>query len=109
MRKLGARAKRCLVAGGAGFIGSNLVRALLARGMQVDCVDDLSTGRQSNIADLKRDAAFRFIKLDVSNAEACSRLLRRNYCEIYHLACPTGVPNIEILGEEMLLASSSGT
>ncbi len=109
MRKLGARAKRCLVAGGAGFIGSNLVRVLLARGMQVDCVDDLSTGRQGNIADLKQDPSFRFIKLDVSNAEACARLLRRNYGEVYHLACPTGVPNIEILGEEMLLASSSGT
>ncbi len=109
MRKLGARAKRCLVAGGAGFIGSNLVRALLARGMQVDCVDDLSTGRLSNIADLKRDPSFRFIKLDVSNAEKCSRHLRRHYCEVYHLACPTGVPNIEILGEEMLLASSTGT
>jgi UDP-glucuronate decarboxylase len=109
MRKFGARAKRCLVAGGAGFIGSNLVRVLLARGMQVDCVDDLSTGRQGNISDLKRNPDFRFIKLDVSDADGCRSALRRHYSEIYHLACPTGVPNIEILGEEMLLASSSGT
>jgi nucleoside-diphosphate-sugar epimerase len=109
MRKLGVRAERCLVAGGAGFIGSNLARALLARGMEVDCVDDLSTGRQNNISDLKRDPSFRFIRLDVSNAKGCARLLRRHYSEIYHLACPTGVPNIEILGEEMLLSSSAGT
>lgn len=109
MRKLGLGAERCLVAGGAGFIGSNLVRSLLDGGTQVDCVDDLSTGRLSNIADLNSNPNFRFIKLDVSDADKCRRQLRRDYSEIYHLACPTGVPNIEILGEEMLLASSSGT
>jgi len=103
------RAERCLVAGGAGFIGSNLIRALLSKGMIVDCVDDLTTGRQSNIAEFRRNPAFRFIKLDVANAQGCSRLLRRHYSQVYHLACPTGVPNIEILGEEMLLSSSTGT
>lgn len=109
MRKLGVGAERCLVAGGAGFIGSNLVRVLLDRGMQVDCVDDLSTGRLGNITDLKSNPNFRFLKFDVSDAAKCARQLRRKYSEIYHLACPTGVPNIEILGEEMLLASSAGT
>ena len=41
---------RALVTGGAGFIGSNLVDALLARGDQVSVVDDLSTGRRENLA-----------------------------------------------------------
>ena len=40
---------RCLVTGGAGFIGSNLVDALLARGDEVAVVDDLSTGRMTNL------------------------------------------------------------
>ena len=40
---------RCLVTGGAGFIGSNLVDALLARGDEVTVVDDLSTGRRENL------------------------------------------------------------
>ena len=39
----------CLVTGGAGFIGSNLVDALLARGDEVTVVDDLSTGRRENL------------------------------------------------------------
>ena len=44
-----ARSMRTLVTGGAGFIGSNLVDALLARGDEVTVVDDLSTGRRENL------------------------------------------------------------
>jgi UDP-glucose 4-epimerase len=40
---------RCLVTGGAGFVGSNLVDALLARGDEVTVLDDLSTGRRENL------------------------------------------------------------
>jgi UDP-glucose 4-epimerase len=40
---------RTLVTGGAGFIGSNLVDALLARGDEVTILDDLSTGRLKNL------------------------------------------------------------
>src|SRR4051794_41605443 len=43
-------AMRTLVTGGAGFIGSNLVDALLERGDDVTVVDDLSTGRRDNVA-----------------------------------------------------------
>ena len=40
---------RALVTGGSGFIGSNLVDALVARGDQVTVIDDLSTGRRQNL------------------------------------------------------------
>lgn len=43
---------RCLITGGAGFIGSNIAREALARGHEVRLLDDFSTGRRSNLADI---------------------------------------------------------
>ena len=48
-RSLPCRRVRALVTGGAGFIGSNLVDGLLARGDEVSILDDLSTGRRVNL------------------------------------------------------------
>jgi len=100
---------RCLIAGGAGCLGTNLVRRLLDQGAQVDVVDNLSTGRQANVDQLARHPNFGFIKMDVADPAICRRLQRRRYSHVYNLACPTGVPNIKRLGEQMLMASSVGT
>jgi nucleoside-diphosphate-sugar epimerase len=104
-----AKEPRFLVAGGAGCLGTNLTRRLLDQGALVDCVDNLSTGRKANVADLSLHRNFRFLKLDIADSSLCHRLLRRHYSHVYNLACPTGVPNIALLGEEMLMASSLGT
>ena len=100
---------RCLIAGGAGCLGTNLARRLLDQGAHVDVVDNLSTGRQANVDLLSRHPNFSFIKMDVADPAICRRLQRRRYSQVYNLACPTGVPNIKRLGEQMLMASSAGT
>ena len=58
---------RVLVAGGAGFVGSHLCDALIARGHQVLCLDNLHTGSETNIRHLGTDAEFEFARHDVVN------------------------------------------
>ena len=61
-----------LVTGGAGFIGSNLVEALLKRGHKVRCLDNLSTGRQENVDLFADDPNFTFIKGDITDFDTCT-------------------------------------
>lgn len=55
-----------LVAGGAGFIGSHLCMRLLAEGHNVIAMDNLSTGRLSNIAEISNSPNFTFIRHDIT-------------------------------------------
>lgn len=57
---------RSVVTGGAGFLGSHLCDALLARGDEVVCLDNLITGNADNIAHLAANPKFRFIRHDVT-------------------------------------------
>jgi len=82
---------KALVTGGAGFIGSNLVDALLARGDAVTVVDDLSTGRRSNL-DRALAAGAELAELDIREAAALGELLGRAKPEIvFHLAAQIDV------------------
>jgi UDP-glucose 4-epimerase len=82
---------RCLVTGGAGFIGSNLVDALLARGDEVTVVDNLSTGRRTNL-DSALAAGAELVELDIRDGEALSRLATEKRPErIFHLAAQIDV------------------
>jgi UDP-glucose 4-epimerase len=80
--------RECLVTGGSGFIGSHLVEKLVARGDHVTVVDDLSTGRRSNLAHVD-PRAVTFIHSNVS--EAIGRFRPGQFAEIYHLAAAVGV------------------
>lgn len=85
--------RRCLVTGGAGFIGSHLVDHLLARGDTVTVVDDLSTGRRSNLPPDGECDRLRFIKAEAS--KACAGVLQsEEFDQIYHLAAAVGVKRI---------------
>jgi nucleoside-diphosphate-sugar epimerase len=100
---------KILITGAAGFIGSNLVRRLLKSKHKIIGVDNLITGVKSNIADLSKNPGFKFILKDITDKNFPKLFSKEKIEQIYHLACPTGVPNIEPLAEQMLLACSIGT
>lgn len=60
-----------LVTGGAGFIGSNLCEAILDLGCRVRCLDDLSTGKQRNIAPFLEHPNYEFIRGDIKQLDVC--------------------------------------
>jgi UDP-glucose 4-epimerase len=82
---------RCLVTGGAGFIGSNLVDALLARGNAVTVVDDLSTGRLQNLEPALATGA-ELVEGDIRDVGTLIELARRVEPDvIFHLAAQVDV------------------
>jgi UDP-glucose 4-epimerase len=84
---------RALVTGGAGFIGSTLVDRLLAEGHAVEVVDDLSTGRLSNLADARasRDHTFSFHQMDICDPSVADLIERRRPEVVFHLAAQIDV------------------
>ena len=81
--------KRVLVTGGAGFLGSHLCERLLRDGNSVVCIDDLSTGFQSNVRHLQEFSDFEFINHDVTEPYFVE------VDEIYNLACPASPPHYQ--------------
>lgn len=79
---------RILVTGGAGFIGSHLVDALLAKGMQVRVLDNLSTGKVSNLP--LDNAALEFVEGDVADAATVAAALQ-DCTGVVHLAAVASV------------------
>jgi UDP-glucose 4-epimerase len=84
---------RALITGGAGFIGSHLVERLVARGDHVTALDDLSTGRSSNLAAVEGDRHFSFIEGSVLDADLVERVVA-DADVVYHLAAAVGVDRI---------------
>ncbi|MDZ4718965.1 MAG: GDP-mannose 4,6-dehydratase [Roseiflexaceae bacterium] len=83
-------ARSFLITGGAGFIGSHLAEALLARGDYVSIIDDLSTGAIANIRHLKEHPRFRYT-LDTIMTEAVLAELIDEADTVVHLAAAVGV------------------
>jgi UDP-glucose 4-epimerase len=82
---------RALVTGGAGFIGSNVVDALLARGDEVAVVDDLSTGRIENL-EMALTAGATFHQLDIRDADAVTAAFEAARPEVvFHFAAQMDV------------------
>lgn len=102
--------KRVLISGGAGFIGSNLAKRLLSSNYYVIVVDNFITSSGKNLEVLSKHRNFVFIKHDITSEFTLAQIkLIGKVDEIFHLACPTGVPNLLPLAEQMLLTCSVGT
>ncbi len=81
----------CLVTGGAGFIGSHVVDALIARGDRVTVVDNLSTGRRSNLEGARERGAV-LHEADVRDADALASIFTADRPEVvFHLAAQIDV------------------
>jgi UDP-glucose 4-epimerase len=114
---------RVMVTGAAGFIGSHLVDRLLAAGEEVIGVDDLSSGRLSNLADARRSTSgkFQFQRVDITSTAISDLIERVKPDLVYHLAAQVDVrksvadpvldATINILGTLNLLdaADKAGT
>lgn len=96
--------KRCLVTGGAGFIGSHLCEYLLARGYHVICMDSLLTGSVDNIVALHGER-FEFIKHNVTSYIALDGPV--DY--VFHLASPASPVDFERLPIPILKVGALGT
>jgi UDP-glucose 4-epimerase len=90
---------RCLVVGGAGFVGSHVVDRLLAEGHTVDVVDDLSTGTLSNLASARAEhvGSLKFHNVDVRQPELADLLGRLHPEVAVHLALPSSGPGARVL------------
>src|SRR3989442_13376848 len=86
---LATRQSKCLVTGGAGFIGSHLVERLVALGHAVRVVDNLSTGDEANLAGVEND--IEFLRGDLCEVEICRRAVAGIHAVFYGPA-PPNVP-----------------
>lgn len=101
---------KILIAGGCGFIGSNLSNKLLSEGHEVIAVDNLLSGNEANISSLKENPAFKFINHNIT--EALPEEISAEF--VFHLASPAS-PNhhskisYHALPMQTMLANTTGT
>ncbi|PKL76895.1 MAG: NAD-dependent dehydratase [Candidatus Melainabacteria bacterium HGW-Melainabacteria-1] len=103
---MAAQAPTTLVAGAAGLIGSNLCRALLARGMHVIGLDNFVTGDESNLQELYNHPHFEFVRHDITRRPPAFSLSPQM---IYHLASPASPEDFDPLALEIMAVNTLGS
>ncbi|MGK9050717.1 UDP-glucuronic acid decarboxylase family protein [Neorhizobium petrolearium] len=99
------KGKTILVAGGAGFVGSHLCDALLARGDRVICVDSYITGSKDNVRPLRNHPRFRLIEKDICDLAEVDETLD----QIYNLACAASPPQYQADPVHTMMTCVAGT
>jgi dTDP-glucose 4,6-dehydratase len=100
---------RVLVTGGAGFVPSHVVDALISRGCRVVAVDNFVTGTESNVAHLLNNPLFTLIKADISDGIPDDAALADRFDAIMHMASPASPTDFALLPVEILRVGSVAT
>jgi Nucleoside-diphosphate-sugar epimerases len=81
-----------LITGGAGFIGSNLAKALLENGNMVVVVDNLLLGKKENIAEFESNSNFHFYEQDINKTDELCKIIENHKIDfVYHLAANSDI------------------
>ena len=100
---------RILLAGGAGFIGSHIADALLARGDEVTAIDNFATGRPENVAHLSGNAKFTLIEHDITLPWPAHQALAAKFDAVLDYASPASPNDFATMPLEILAVGSTGT
>ncbi len=100
---------RILLAGGAGFIGSHIADALLARGDEVVAIDNFATGRPENVAHLSGNAKFTLIEHDITLPWPAHQALTPKFDAVLDYASPASPNDFATMPLEILAVGSTGT
>ena len=87
--------EKYLVTGGAGFIGSNIIKKLLERGQFVRALDNFATGRKENIEEFLGNSNFEFIDGDITDLKTCQKAVKGIDFVLYKAAVPSVPRSIE--------------
>jgi nucleoside-diphosphate-sugar epimerase len=100
---------RVLLAGGAGFIGSHVADALLARGDEVVAIDNFATGRPENVAHLTSNSKFTLINHDITVPWPTHQALTAKFEAVLDYASPASPNDFATMPLEILAVGSTGT
>jgi len=100
---------RVLLAGGAGFIGSHIADALLARGDEVVALDNFATGRRENVAHLRGKDKFTLIEHDITLPWPTNQALSAKFDAVLDYASPASPNDFATMPLEILAVGSTGT
>ena len=104
--------KHVIVTGGAGFIGSHLCDSLLNQGYAVTAMDNLITGRKSNLSEALTHPHFHFVNQDICTPiddQSIPFLSEYGLHGIFHFACPASPIDFDRIPFEILAVDSVGT